>query len=93
LFRRPSTQHRQQVGWHEDFEGSGGSRNSAAKPQLGEPNDHILGGWRSDSEETLDIGYGWWAFIDLGVCVDESEVLTLLVGEFYSGHCAVSLSF
>jgi hypothetical protein len=46
-----------------------------------EGDDHLVDRRRADAEVTLDVGFGGWASEDVGVGMDESQVMTLLLGE------------
>lgn len=42
---------------------------------------HAVHAWRGDAEVSLHIGFGRWLAVELGIGVDEGEVLALCVGE------------
>jgi hypothetical protein len=44
--------------------------------------DHLVDRGRRDSKELLEIGLGWRSAVEQRVCVNERQVLALLLGEF-----------
>ena len=65
----------------QQLDASSGARRSPDQPCALESEHHLVDGWWSDAEVTLDVGFGGWASEDVGVGMDESQVMTLLLCE------------
>jgi hypothetical protein len=54
-----------------------------------ERHDHLVDRWGADLKVALQIGFGGRASEHVGVSVDESQILALLVGEGLSAEAAI----
>ena len=67
--------------WDEYVDATGDAWLSADEAVPFEAENHLMDRRRADAEVTLDVGFGGWASEDVGVGMDESQVMTLLLGE------------
>ena len=66
---------------HEDFDASGDTGLTSDEAVSFEGDDHLVDRRRADAEVALDVGFGGWTSEHVGVGMDESQVITLLLGE------------
>ena len=83
--RDPSTQHRKEFGSDQDFDAAGDSRLPPDQPGSLEGEDHLVDGGWSDTEMSLQVGFGGRPAEHARICIDEGQILTLLGREVWSG--------
>ena len=68
----------------EELDVAGGTRRSSDEADTFEGEDHLVDGWRTDTEVSLQVSFSRRPAEDARICVDECQILTLLRRETWN---------